>query len=208
MLHRNRYDRLVLETVAGYPMVVLPQVFNPVLLRTGEFMAQNLGGEQIPKGASVLDLGCGSGIGSIAGSSRAGQITAVDINPEAVRCAKINVALNQIEDRVRVLQSDLFAAIEKERFDLILFNPPFFRGEAQSKLDHAWRGRDTLERFAHELSLHLNPGGTSLVVFSSHGDVDGLLAAFLSARLHVEIVTQEDRINEILIMYRVAPEVS
>lgn len=208
LFHRNRYDRLVIESLAGYPMMVLPQVFNPVLLRTGEFMARILEGDRIPEGASVLDLGCGSGTGSIASAKRAEKVTAVDINPEAVRCTKINAALNNVEDKVRALQSDLFDALEGERFDVILFNPPFYRGKATSKLDHAWRGEETLERFANELRDHLTADGEALVVFSSHGDVDGLLAACDAADLHVELETTWDLINEIVILYRVVPEIA
>ena len=50
---------------------------------------------------------------------------AVDINPEAVRCAGINALLNHFEHKIEVRHGDLFAAVPAERFDLIVFNPPF-----------------------------------------------------------------------------------
>src|SRR6266851_1709255 len=44
LVDRRKYERVVLEDVLGLPIVVLPDVFNPKLLRSGEFLAQHLGG--------------------------------------------------------------------------------------------------------------------------------------------------------------------
>jgi hypothetical protein len=48
MFQAHRHNRLVLETVAGKPLLVLPQVLNPKLFRTGEFLAQALNPDLIP----------------------------------------------------------------------------------------------------------------------------------------------------------------
>jgi len=54
---------------------------------------------------------------------------AVDINPVAVRCARANAVLNGLDDRIHVLEGDLFDPLPgNARFDLVAFNPPFFRG--------------------------------------------------------------------------------
>ncbi|MFZ2519137.1 MAG: hypothetical protein WA089_10570, partial [Anaerolineae bacterium] len=47
----RRYGRLVLEEIDGVPLVVLPQVFNPVLLRTGAFLARTVTTLPLPAGA-------------------------------------------------------------------------------------------------------------------------------------------------------------
>jgi HemK-related putative methylase len=201
LFQRGRYDRLVLEDVAGRPMVVLPRVFNPKLLRTGEFMARQLDRGLIPENAKVLDLGCGSGIGAVTAAKRTEHVVAADINPHAVRCTRINALLNEAD--IEVVESDLFSALEGKRFDVVLFNPPFYRGEAKEPLDHAWKATDTLERFAEQLPDHLEEGGCAYVIFSSDGDVEGLLAALGSKNLRVEVLEELDLINEILILYRV-----
>jgi release factor glutamine methyltransferase len=203
LIQRGRYDRLVLENVAGQPILVLPRVFNPKLLRTGEFMARQLDKGLIPENAKVLDLGCGSGIGAVTAAKWTEHVVAADINPHAVRCTRINALLNHVEERIEAKESDLFSALEKKRFDVVLFNPPFYRGEAKEPLDHAWKATDTLERFAEQLPDHLEEGGCALVVFSSDGDVEGLLAALGSKSLRVEVLEEHDLINEILILYRV-----
>jgi release factor glutamine methyltransferase len=101
----------------------------------------------------------------------------VDINPEAARCARINVLLNRQENAVEVLQGDLFEPVAGQRFDLILFNPPFYRGEPKSRFDMAWRATDVFERFAAGLDGALAPGGRALVLLSTDGDAHGMLAA-------------------------------
>ena len=61
LVDRRKYERVVIEEVSGIPMVVLPDVFNPQLLRTGEFLVQQLDRpDLLPPGCKVLDLGSGS----------------------------------------------------------------------------------------------------------------------------------------------------
>jgi ribosomal protein L11 methyltransferase len=62
--------------------------------------------DQIQQGASVFDVGTGSGILAIAAVKLgAGRVDAVDIEPVAVRSARENLERNGVEDRVRVEHS-------------------------------------------------------------------------------------------------------
>jgi HemK-related putative methylase len=200
----RRYNRLVIEWLDGVPLVVLPQVFNPVLLRTGAFLARTL--VRLPLGAAgadlaVLDMGAGSGVGAVFAARRGARVVAVDINPEAVRCARMNALLNHLEERIEVREGDLFAPVAGLTFDLVLFNPPFYRGVPRSKLDQAWRGLDVFERFARGLAGALKPGGRALVVLSSDGDCQDMLAELEAAGFTVEALAQSDLINEVLTVY-------
>ncbi len=203
LLQRHRHDSLVLEEVAGKPVLVLPQVFNPKLFRTGEFLAQSLNSDLIPAGSAVLDMGTGSGVGAVFAAQWAGRVVAVDVNPAAVRCAQINALLNKVEDRVDVCQGDLFEPVKGERFDMVLFNPPFFRGEPASDLERALWSNDVMERFAAGLKHHLTEGGHAVVVLSSDGDVAGWLRALRENEFAVETVAEREFVNEILTMYQV-----
>lgn len=205
LLQRHRYNRLALERVAGRPMVVLPQVFNPGLFFTSEFLVGLLGREPLPPGATVLDMGTGSGVGAVCAAAYAGRVVAVDINPAAVRCARINALLNAVEARVEVRQGDLFAPVAGERFDLVLFNPPFFRGAPRDNLDRAWRSEDVVERFAAGLPAHLASGGSALVILSTLADLPAFLRAFDGAGLAVETVAERDMLSETIVVYRLRP---
>jgi release factor glutamine methyltransferase len=199
--HR-RYDRLVLERVAGQPLLVLPGVFNPRLLRTGEYLALCLDRHLVPPGSRVLDMGTGSGIGALFAAREAGQVVAVDINPAAVRCARINALLSGSEDRVEVRQGDLFEPVRGERFDVVLFNPPYYRGTPRDDLDRAWRADSVIERFAAQVGEHLSPGGWALVILSSDGEEGAFMKEFAANGLRVEVVARRDLINEVLTVYR------
>lgn len=202
LFQRHRYDRLVMEDVAGRPILVLPGVFNPKLFRTGEFLVQTLDARLIPPGSTVLDMGTGSGVGAVFAAHWARRVVAVDINPAAVRCARINALLNEVEDRVVVYQGDLFEPVQGGHFDVVLFNPPFFRGEPDSDLERALWATDVVERFAAGLQDHLTSDGHALVVLSSDGDVAGFLQAFKANGFAAEVVVERNLVNETLTVYR------
>lgn len=76
----------------------------------------------IEGGERVLDVGTGTGILSIAAALLgAGEVTAVDIDSTAVKCAQDNVSLNGVQDRVKVVKGDMLKGIEGP-FDLIVAN--------------------------------------------------------------------------------------
>jgi HemK-related putative methylase len=199
----RRYGRLVLEEINGVPLIVLPEVFNPVLLRTGEFLAHTVMGLGSLKGQTVLDMGTGSGVGAIFAARQGASITAVDINPEAVRCARLNALLNRLEDRVEVLSGDLFAPLNGRQFDLVLFNPPYHRGRPKGGIDHAWRGEDVFERFAAGLGDMLRPGGRALLILSSDGNCDELIAFLQNHQFKTVIIGRKNLLNELLTLHEV-----
>lgn len=75
------------------------------------------------KDDGVLDMATGCGIQGIFASEKAEDVTATDINPNAIECAKRNIELNDIRN-MSVFYSNLFENVEG-KFDLILFNPPY-----------------------------------------------------------------------------------
>lgn len=202
---RDRYDDFRLERVLGLPFIVTPSVFNPKLPRTGAFLAAHLDERVIAPDAQVLDMGTGSGVCAVHAARRARRVVAVDINPAAVRCAAINVSLNAVEQRVEVRHGDLFAPVAGERFDLILFNPPFLRGPPRDDRDRAWRSVDVAERFAAGLRDHLAPGGAALVVLSSFGGAAAFLEEFRRQRLAVAVLAARRFLTERIAILRLEP---
>lgn len=204
LTQRHRNQRLVLERVAGKPLLVLPQVFHPKLFRSSEFLVRFLAETPLRPGARLLDMGSGSGVGAVIAASRGCGVTAVDINADAVRCTRINALLNDVEERIAVRHGDLFGPVAGETFDIVLFNPPYYRGEAHAPLEHAWRSVDTVERFAAQLSEHLAPAGYALVVLSSDGELSAFLQTFRDNGLGVTAVARRNLVNETLTIYRLS----
>ncbi len=203
---RRRLGRITLEEIDGVPLVVLPEVFNPAVFRTGALLARAVAA-WTPAGNAgevrALDLGTGSGVGAVFAARRGFRTVAVDINPHAVRCARINALLHRQEEQIDVRQGDLFAPVAGECFDLVLFNPPFFRGEPASDLDRAWRGTDVLERFAAGLPAALTDKGTALLCLSTDGDGEALLAALRGGGFGIETALRRDLGNEVVTVHAV-----
>jgi len=202
---QRRVRRHVIERVAGVPILVFPEVLNPVVFRSGAWLARVLADHQADEASTgflrALDMGTGSGVGAIFAARSGYQVVAVDINPEAVRCARVNVLMNGLEDRVQVRLGDLFAPVAGETFDLILFNPPYFRGTPKDLLDLAWRSVDVLERFAAGLPSALGPGGQAWIVLSTDGEAPALLHALAQNGMAVRVIARCNFGNEIMIVY-------
>jgi release factor glutamine methyltransferase len=202
----HRYDRLGIERVRGMPVVVLPSVANPKVLRTGAFFASRLDDRVVGANADVLDMGTGSGVCALFAARHARRVVAVDINPDAVRCTAVNALLNRLDARIDVRHGDLFAPVVGERFDLVLFNPPFLVGPPRDARDAAWRSSDLPQRFAAELAAHLKPRGTALVLLSSFGDAcPRYEAKLLRAGFRLGVFARRRYINETVTILRVTP---
>jgi release factor glutamine methyltransferase len=202
---QDRYDTFRLERVHGLPLLVMPSVFNPKLLRTGEFFASHIKSQPMQPDCEVLDMGTGSGVCALFAARQVRRVVAVDINPAAVRCAAINARLNQLESRIEVRPGDLFDAVPGERFDLILFNPPFVQGLPRDDRDRAWCSTDVAERFAAGLGAHLKPGGSALVLLSSFGDCQMFLQQFRAHHLTIAVMARRRFVNEKLTLFRLMP---
>ncbi len=193
--------RPVLERVAGLPLLVLPGVLNPVVFRSGVLLAETVA-EQIDRSElRVLDMGCGSGVVSVLAARAGARVVAVDINPEAVRCTRANLEIHNLTDRAEVRQGDLFDALREEAFDLVAFNPPFFRGSGKKPIELALFSDDVRERFAEGLGTVLAEGGECLMVLSTEGESAAMLAALETLGYGMRVLRQRHLGNEILTVY-------
>jgi release factor glutamine methyltransferase len=198
LFQQHRHRRLALEHIGGVPILVLPEVFNPTLFHTSEALIAQLEGIEIEPDMMILDMGTGSGIAAIAVARRGARVVAVDISPEAVRCARINILLNRVDDRVEIRCGDLFQPVQGERFDLVLFNPPFYAGQAHELWEHAWRSDGALERFAHDLPGYLTPTGRAMLIVSS--TTVGVDQALTGSQLQSRLLWERDMMNERLMV--------
>jgi release factor glutamine methyltransferase len=103
---------------------------------------------------------------------------------------------------MEVREGDLFGPVAGQRFDVIMFNPPYLPGEARRPLDRAFYGLETCDRFADGLTGHLVPGGQALVLLSSHAPVAAMLERYQAAGLSHELVIREDLVSEDVLVYR------
>jgi release factor glutamine methyltransferase len=153
----------------GLTLVVPPhvQVIEPTSDVLGSVVL-----DEVRPGERVLDMGTGSGVNAILAAKRGADVVAVDVNPHAVRAARVNAERNGVADRVEIGRSDLFAAVEG-RFDLVVFDPPFRwmkpRDWAEASItDEDYR---SLTAFFARVREHLTEDGRILVFFGTTADV-------------------------------------
>ena len=207
---RPRLARPVYERVLGRDFAVWPGVFNPVIFRTGKFLADFIESSPLlePRypGAAALDVGTGCGVLAVAAALRGYRTTAIDVVATTVACARANAALNKVD--VEVLLGDLFAPVAGRRFEVVLFSLPKFRGTPKSSFEITWRSPDIIDRLCAELPSVLAPNGTAFFVLTSHGDCEGMLNGLAKAGLAVERVMWRHFGNETLAVYQAKREIS
>ena len=85
----------------------------------------------------ILDLCTGSGAIAISLAKYLpdSEITAIDISSKALEVAKINAKNNKVEKQISFIESNLFNQLGKQKYDIIVSNPPYIKKEIIKKLD-------------------------------------------------------------------------
>ena len=134
---------------------------------------------------SALDLCTGSGCLGImmAHSFQNAMIDLVDLSEKALQVAEINVNHYGLHDRIELIQSDLFNALNEKKYDLIISNPPYvnqtsvdsfpleFLKEPSMALGSGEDGLDHTIRIIQEAKRYLNDGGMLIVEIGHNKDV-------------------------------------
>ncbi len=168
-------------------------------------LAENL---DVRRGERVLELGTGCGILAILAAKAGAKVVATDINSAALECARANAVAHGVADRIDFRFGDLFEQVAGERFDLVIFNPPYLPVEPDETLDgpldRAWEagpdGRKIIDRFLLELPNHLTPNGRALFVQSSLADISKTLQALKTNGFHVNTMREKLPFEELFLL--------
>ncbi len=216
VVHRLPTAYLVQEAWLGQfrfyvdPRVIVPRSYFAELLEDG-FSPWIEDADAVE---SALDLCTGSGCLAIlmAHAFPRATVDAIDVSADALAVAHRNIADYQLADRVRPIQSDLFAAVPGRRYDLIICNPPYVTAEAMDALPAEYRhepalalaagadGLDVVRRILAGARRHLNPGGVLAIEVGHNQDLvtdafPELPAVWLDTELaegKVFLLTRED----------------
>jgi len=134
----------------------------------------------LPKGKPVrhvVDVCTGSGCLAIllAKHFPKAEVDAIDLSPDALAVAKINVTEHALGERVRLHASDVFDRVPKVKYDVILSNPPYepsahvdampieFHREPRMALDGGIDGLDIVRKLLRQARTRLQPYGIVVI---------------------------------------------
>ena len=142
---------------------------------------------KIHKDERVMDLGTGCGILPLllSHTTKAHSFIGVEIQKKLADCAKKNVILNHLENRISILKQDfrgLRNTFPPGSFDVVLSNPPYRKyrtGRINPSLEkaiarHEMKG--TVEELISVASYLLPPKGRCYLIFPVLRTVDLLVA--------------------------------
>jgi hypothetical protein len=149
-------------------------VFSPV---RGEYVALV---QQAPWPAAMaahsvaFDIGTGTGVLAAVLARRGAQtVVATDLAERALACARDNLQRLGLQNRVQLLQTDLFPPGQAA---LVVCNPPWLPARPTSVLEQAVydEGSQMLQGFLTNLPAHLVPGGEGWLILSDLAEHLGL----------------------------------
>jgi len=153
---------------------------------------------------SVLDMGTGSGIQAVAAAKRkqAKKVLAVDIQKSVIDFCKKNVKNKKIKFR----QSNLFKSIPKQKFDTIIFNPPYLPAEPKLKdltVEGGKKGFETVQRFLKSAGAYLKDDGIILLLISSLTNKAKVEEILTENLFEFEILSKKHIFFEDLLVYKI-----
>jgi len=113
-------------------------------------------------GGRVLELCAGTGVAALRAARRgAAEAWATDIAPRCVAFTRFNARLNDLADRVRAVESDVWSALGGEMFDLVVAHPPYVPALSHrfDFRDAGGDGEQVARRIVEGLGRHVRPGG-------------------------------------------------
>ena len=168
MLERNE-DITILKN--GYKIIQKKYEFRfsvDAILLADFFLPNKLG--------KVLDIGTGTSIISIliAAKDKAKDIIAIDIQNQICDLAKRNVALNNLEDKITILNFDIKKYPNGNTFDYIVSNPPYMKIDGKKQNEHRSKSiarheiELTLEELVKNAKRLLKPIGSFTLIHRSY----------------------------------------
>jgi release factor glutamine methyltransferase len=165
---------------------ILPGVFHPGFFFSTKFLLEFLSRQNLTN-KTFLELGCGSGLISIAASKTGADVTALDLSTTAIGNTKINAKKNHVQ--LEIIHSDLFNNVKKKFFDWIIINPPYYPRTALNETELAWYCGPNFEYFTklfQQLGEYMHPSTQTIMVLSQNCGIEKIISIAESSGLRFE----------------------
>ena len=126
---------------------------------------------------NILDMCTGNGCIAIATATYMldAKVDAADISASALELARQNTEIHELEDRVEIIQSDLFSELQGRQYDLIVSNPPYVPHQSMLELPEEYshepvmaleaedEGMAIVDKILHQSARYLKENGILIV---------------------------------------------
>lgn len=150
-------------------------VFHPKWFFSSQLLVKHL--RSLPlKNKPIIEVGSGSGFVAINAAKQGASVTAIDVNPNAVKATIQNAKSNNVN--LHSIESNLFDNVPPQQFDYIVVNPPFYPKQAQNPSEQAWFCGENFEYFQKLFSQspqYLSKSGQLIMILSQDCDTQTIL---------------------------------
>jgi release factor glutamine methyltransferase len=205
------YKPLLLKYLSGtrtyaYKNFVLripAAVFHPGFFTSTRMLLKYI--ETIPVvNRSFLELGAGSGLISMVVARRGAVVSSSDINSTAIQYLRMNADHNGV--LLNIIQSDLFDDLSPQQFDIIAINPPYYKKQPLSEIDHAWYCGEKGEYFSRlfqKLNQYMHSNSEVLMVLCDGCDIPMIKSFASDNGFQMKCVQMKRNMVEMNFIYKI-----
>lgn len=179
-----RFEDIQVKVFAG--------VFHPGLFSSTLFILEFLKTKDL-RTQTLLELGCGSGLISVACARAGAIVTASDISAKAIENCRENALSNNVQ--LDIIQSDLFANISAAPFDWIIINPPYYARDPRHEEEFAWNCGKNFEYFRNlfeEIRRFIHENTFILMVLTKGCDLESIFAIAQRSGFRFEMLQEKN----------------
>jgi release factor glutamine methyltransferase len=160
----------------GFKLKIKRSVFHPNLYFSTKYFYDFLNGKDLTN-KKFLEIGCGSGILSLLAQRKKAIVHVSDINPIALENSKYHFKKNfgDAVNSVFFYESDVFEKIPQQKFDCIIFNPPYFFKAVENLDQYAWNcgeNGEYFEKLFSKLSLYSDANTNIYMILADNCDIE------------------------------------
>lgn len=193
----------------GFRLRIFSGVFHPGFFFSTTFLYSFLKGKEL-KNKAFLEIGCGSGLISMLAFRLGANVTAIDVDPLAVKNTKSNFEDNFGKThKASIIESNLFQHLADMKFDVIAINPPYFFKNVEVNSQLAWYCGENGEYFQKlfaEIAGHLHPSASVWMVLAENCEIEKINLLAKTNGCSMQMVQQKKIKWEVNYIYQIKPE--